>query len=503
MRLLPSYFERPLAPSGLTRRAFLKRSTAATTAVALAPGLRIAEPPILRRSTAQPKRVVVIGAGLAGLAAAYELSENGHDVMVLEAQSRPGGRIQTLRDPFADDHYAETAAVWVPNHHDYTNRYLELFDLPLKPLPQRNLGFVYHVGGQRIPLMGNPPTWPLDLTDEERQMGLRGLRQQYVQPVLAEGFEDAARADWSPSADLLAYDGMSLYDFFRHQGASDAAATLLGMANADAANGPRTVSALAILRSMALAREHRQTFRLAGGSDLLPRAFATELGSRIRYGSPVVRLEQDDTEARVTVNRHGYYETLTCDRVICALPFSVLRTIEVQPAFSDEKHAAIHEIAHTSVTRVYLQTHTRSWEAAGFSGGSLTDFSMYSFDFTFDQPGTRGILHGSFSGPAAWRMAAMDADERMAYGLEALERVFPGTAQHVEGGTTKAWDEDPWARGAYIFYRPGQMASLLPHMARPDGRFHFAGDQTSAWPGWQQGALESGNRAAREVHEAA
>jgi len=487
----------------LSRRDFLKRGSAATAALAVAPGLLTTPRQLLLKPTTAPQRVIVIGAGLAGLSAAYELAEAGHDVTVLEARSRPGGRIQTLRDPFADGHYAETAAVWVPNHHDYTNRYMEQFELPLEPLPTRNLGFVYHIGGHRIPLTGgSPPAFPLDFTPEEEEMGRRGMRQKYINEAIETGFEDAAAADWQPPASVAMYDEMSLMDFLRHRGASPDAAMLLSLSFSDAANGAETVSALAILRSIALAREHRQTFRLKGGSDLLPRAFAERLGTRIRYGSPVVRIEQTDAEAKVVLRRGDSHETLTADRVVCAIPFSVLRDIEVLPAFSPEKHSAIHDIAHASVSRVYLQTHTRYWEAQGLSGGSLTDFPMYSFDFTFDQPGTRGILHGSFSGRAAWQLDALSEDRRVRFGLDALEKVYPGAVEHFEGGVSKCWDEDPWARGAYIFYRPGQMTRFLPHMARPEGRIHFAGDQTSAWPGWQQGALESGNRAAKEVDEA-
>ena len=75
-------------------------------------------------------------------------------------------------------------------------------------------------------------------------------------------------------------------------------------------------------------------------------------------------------------------------------------------------------------------------------------------------------------------------------------------AENFEGGGSKCWDEDVWARGGYAWFRPGQMTSLLPHIAAAEGRVHFAGEHASAWPGWMQGALESGNRAAREVNDA-
>src|SRR6266852_9302386 len=83
---------------------------------------------------ASPKKVLVVGAGLAGLVAGYELTQAGHDVIILEAQLRPGGRVQTLREPFSDGLYAEAGAARIPDNHDLTLKYVKLFDLPLEPM---------------------------------------------------------------------------------------------------------------------------------------------------------------------------------------------------------------------------------------------------------------------------------------------------------------------------------------------------------------------------------
>ncbi|HEX8903220.1 MAG TPA: FAD-dependent oxidoreductase, partial [Longimicrobiaceae bacterium] len=79
----------------------------------------------------------------------------------------------------------------------------------------------------------------------------------------------------------------------------------------------------------------------------------------------------------------------------------------------------------------------------------------------------------------------------------------PRLARHFEHGTSYCWDADRWAIGDYAWFAPGEMRAFLPHLARPEGRIHFAGDHTSAWPGWMQGALDSGFRSAEEVHAAA
>ena len=140
----------------------------------------------------------------------------------------------------------------------------------------------------------------------------------------------------------------------------------------------------------------------------------------------------------------------------------------------------------------------------GLSGFALTDLPIADvYNLTVDQPGPRGILQSYSGGPQARGICALTESERVSFVLEQMEKVFPGMREHFEGGVSKCWDEDPWARGASSWYKPGQMSELWPHIARPEGRVHFAGDHTSAWIRWMQGALESGNRAAREVNEAA
>jgi monoamine oxidase len=127
---------------------------------------------------------------------------------------------------------------------------------------------------------------------------------------------------------------------------------------------------------------------------------------------------------------------------------------------------------------------------------------MWCLDATFGQRGVRGILESYMAGPAARQAAALGEEDRPASTLGDMEKVFPGIRAHYEGGTSYCWDQDPWAQGDYAWFKPGQVATLLPHLARAEGRVHFAGEHTSAWPGWMQGALASGYRAAQEVNAA-
>jgi monoamine oxidase len=95
-----------------------------------------------------------------------------------------------------------------------------------------------------------------------------------------------------------------------------------------------------------------------------------------------------------------------------------------------------------------------------------------------------------------------DDEARIRFIREHLDQVLPGLRENFEGGATKIWLDDPWARGAVAYPGPGQMIALIPHTARPEGRVHFAGEHTSPWNAWMQGAIESGLRAAREVNDA-
>lgn len=97
------------------------------------------------------------------------------------------------------------------------------------------------------------------------------------------------------------------------------------------------------------------------------------------------------------------------------------------------------------------------------------------------------------------KLAAMTAGERLSFTVSQIEMVHPAIRAYLEGGSSVCWDNQQWSRGAYAWFRPGEMSSLLRHIASPEGRIHFAGDHTSPAPGWMNGALQSGNRVAREV----
>ena len=483
----------------MRRREFLNAAAAAALAAWRSPPSSFRERGLQRRGP--PKRIIIVGAGLAGLSAAYELTQAGHHVTILEARTRPGGRVHTLRDPFPDGLYADAGAARVPNHHHFTIGYAERFGLTLDPF-EPDVSSVYYVRGRRMHVRpGQAVEWPFDLTPEQRRLGLRGMRQKYIRSAFGE-LGDVTDPKWPPAELLEKYDRMNRSDFWRSRGASAEAVALLSLGGID--DRVEAWSALFMLRNQALNQNFTHYSKIRGGTDLLPRAFATRLSDKIHYGSPVVKIEHRADGVTATFRQGAAYHTLQGDELICAVPFSVQKTIEVLPRFSVEKQRAIEQLPYLSGSKIFLQSSKRFWTEQGLSGFAITDLPIGQiWDATYGQPSTRGILQAFPISAHSRRVTAMSESDRMASALDDVERVFPGTREHFEGGLTKCWDEDPWARGASAFYRPGQFRSLHPHIARADGRVHFAGEHTSVWiDGWMQGALESGIRVAREVNDA-
>ena len=487
--------------SPVNRREFLQTSALGVASLA---ARRLdflpAGQPFLQSAGAPRKNVLVIGAGLAGLVAAHELTEGGHGVTLLEAATRPGGRVWTLREPFSDGLYAEAGAGRIPETHDLTLKYVKLFGLTLEPFYPNQGASLYYLRGKRIKLRPGEDLdlsqLPFDLTPEERRLGLDGLEEKYLDPALKE-LGNPGAPGWPPDS-VKKYDRMSWPEFLRSRGASPGAVELL-----TSLSGFEDDSALDFLRDDLGHRGAKRLTKIRGGNDLLPRAFAARLAERIRYGSPVVRIEQDAQGVRAVCLEAGSPQTHSADRMICAMPFSCLRRVEISPRFRPEKHAVIEQLYYDPVVRVFLQTRRRFWAAEGLSGFAETDHPMELWHPTFDQPGPRGILMAYLEDGLTRRVAAMPESERVRFGIEAVEKVHPGLRAHLEAATSLCWAEQPWARGAYTVFAPGQVTAWTALIRQPEGRVHFAGEHASSWPGWMQGALESGLRAAREVNEAA
>lgn len=488
----------------VNRRDFMRQSLLSAAALADWRTARMTTWQAASVRSGAAKKVIVIGAGLAGMAAAYELMQTGHEVTVLEARTRSGGRVWTLRDAFPAGLYAEAGATNVFDNHAWTLKYAKLLGVALDPMESTTGAALYHLNGKRLVLKpGQPVEWPLELKPDEKGLSRGALWTKYVVPVLKE-LGDVEAAGW-PSLALKRFDRMTFAEFLRQQGASLGAQAILRLGLADQlGEGAAAVSALNLLCEAAPRAAMKQAFSIRGGSDTLPKAFAAKLGDRIHYGLPVVKIDGLAQGVRVICSQAGMPQTFVADYLICALPFSVLRRVEVAPGFSPAKQQAIAQLGNTSVVRVFMQTRKRFWLDEGLSGSATTDLPlMTTYDKAHYLPGTRGMLEAYVAGEKARKLAALPANDRLNFTVKQMEQVFPALREHYEGGASVCWDNEEWTRGAYAWFKPGQMEAMLPHLANPEGRVHFAGDHTSPWPGWMNGALQSGHRAAGEVIQAA
>jgi len=189
---------------------------------------------------------------------------------------------------------------------------------------------------------------------------------------------------------------------------------------------------------------------------------------------------------------------MTADRILCAVPFSVLRNVELPASFAQRKLDIIRTLRYDTVSRVYLQAKKRSWEEKGLNGFALTNDAVEIWQPTWNQPGPRGILMTYNRPGQAERIAAMNQNERIASTLTKLGQWFPGLQENFERGASWCWNEEEWSRGAWSFVGPRDFVAA----SSPEGRIHFAGEHLSPWFSWMQGALDSGLRAVKEINEA-
>jgi len=258
------------------------------------------------------------------------------------------------------------------------------------------------------------------------------------------------------------------------------------------------VSALYVLRQYAMLRASTQRYKIGGGMDRLPGAMAASLAGIIRYNAPVIRVERQSTRFRVDYREGGAVRSVAAARVVFAVPASTMRQIEMKPGLSRLKEQAIDQLSYYDGVRFLLQVKRPFWKAAGLSGSARTDKATEIWDGVADHTASsRGILSATAAGS---RRAPGSASEvSLSTGIDLVADAFPAVRSEFEKGVVHRWSAEPWTRGAFAMYRPGQMTTLMPALAAAESGLHFAGEHTSSWTGWMEGAFESGERAAREV----
>ena len=456
----------------------------------------------LERIPQTPKRVVVIGAGMAGLVAAFELKRQGHEPLVLEAQNRVGGRVYTLRG-FAPGLYAEAGAMRIPRVHNLTMEYCELFGLKLQPFVMGNPNALVYMGGVRMTAAeadADPDRLPFDRAENERGRTAQAMWEDATADL--RGILD--REGWAAGWEHIRadYDQYSIQEFLELRGFSDGAIEM--WANLNFVEADLNTAFVEQVRED-LGKFYEDMFEIAGGTDLLADAFYPPLQEDIRFGAEVKAIDQDERSVTVHYKTETGRYSVTGDFAVCTLPFSVLRNVEVK-GMSRPKQKAIRQLQYSASTKILFQCRRRFWEDEGIVGGSTaTDLPVRRVVYpSHSDPGTqRGMLLASYTwGQDAARWGAMDDETRLEEALEDVAQIHPGVKDEFEIGASHAWYDDRWARGAFALFDPEQQTELQANIVAPEGRIHFAGEHCSLYHAWIQGSLESGIRAAKEIHEA-
>ena len=454
----------PLTPKQ-TRRHFLRAAGAAA----------LGAPLLFDRAFAIQRRrysCVVIGAGLSGLAAAHALKDAGWDVTVVEARKRNGGRVFSYGFDSNPELICELGAEWVGASHDRMQALCKDFDIKLNV-------HRFDASLLRDGVYKRPSEWRFSAKADAAFEKLRGEFKTYARAdkLRMDGYDWWTLLDelGFPEDDLLLRDLQDSTDFgesIRHVSAYVAAAEYFESSPAN-----------------------EMDFKMEGGNTRLVNALAASVGEdSIHTGAPVTEVRQ--RAGRVSVRAGG--RTFEADACVCTVPSRVLDKIVFDPPLPAAHREAAEQLQYARIVKNSVLFDERFWHEENFSVVSDVT-SHYYFHSTQSQPGKRGILCSYAVGEKADVLAAQGARRRtdiITRDLAPFDERAPALARSIE---SYAWQRDPYTRGAYAFYRPGQWFKLRPVLQRPHINVLFAGEHISDWQGFMEGAVVSGEEAAKAL----
>ncbi len=516
-----------------TRRQLLTRIGVAAGSVAMyqamtrmghATGTDFKEPPNL--SGAPPgTSVLVLGAGLAGMLAAYELRRAGYSVRVLEFQERSGGRNYTLRGGdtltelggatqkvgFAPGNYINPGPWRIPYHHQAILHYCKAFGVALEPFIELNYNSYLHntnaFGGvpQRYRHVAG------DFTGQTAELLSKAINQGKLDEEVSPG----------ERADLLT--SMQIWGLLDHTGAytPTLASMRRGFAR-DPRGGPDGApipsdplprseimkSGFAQHLSFHMLNDLQTTmFQPVGGMDMIGRAFARQVNDLVTHNVRVRAIQQDQSGVTVSYedrSQGGAVTQVHADYCVCTIPLPVLNQLEVQ--VSQQMQAAIAAVPYASSVKVGLEFKRRFWEEDEqiYGGITFTDMpvSVMSYPSHGYFSGGPAVMLGAYMfGPAAYDFAGMTPEERVRQAVLQGTKIHKQYPDEFSNGVGVAWSRMPWTLGCCSTWSEETRRTHYKTLTTMEGRVVLAGEHASHVGCWQEGALVSAVSAITQLHQ--
>lgn len=482
-----------------TRRELLR--DAGVAAVGLSALGRLAAP---ARAATSPGSVVIVGAGLAGLTAAYRLKQAGVTAEVHEASNRIGGRCWTLRGVFDENQLAEHGGELIDQGHGQIRNLVQELGLDLD-----NLLAAEANGTEQT-------NWVDDArySYEEATNDIKAAWQKIHKDVSAASYPTLFD-NFTPRGFEL--DHISIVDWINETfegGIESKIGQLLDVAyNIEYGAESAQQSSLNLLYLLAYSGQGQfrvfgpsnEKYHVRGGNDQIPQRLAARLGGQITTGSALVAVKQTSSGRwELTFEQGSARKTVTADRVVLALPFSIIRaSVDFKKAgWEPLKVTAIREMGMGTNSKLHLQFTGRPWRPQGFNGETFSDRGYQNtWEVTRAQPGSSGILVDYTGGDIGASFGSGTPSSRAQEFLAQVEPVLPGVTEAWNGkATIDFWTGYEWTRGSYSYWKVGQYTKFAGMEGRRQGTCHFAGEHTSIdFQGYLNGAVETGERAADEI----
>lgn len=448
-----------------SRRAFLRQSAF------IAGGVALSSESLVTFHIGQKPKVVIIGAGFSGLAAAYQLCKSGSEVIVLESRNRIGGRVFShLIDP-KEKLTIELGAEWVGNSHQRVRALCEEMNLVLEN-NQFDTHLIYRNQYSRKSEWDFSENWKTKF-------------RQLMTDFKAMHDDDKNKLDQLDWWRYLVNNGCEGKDLVLRE--------LLD--STDFGESNRHVSAFIAMATFSESSEKNEMdLKIKGGNGLLAQKLAEKIGrENILTEHTVSRIVQGD---KVTV----YCENgkrFEADKIICSIPTFAMQKINWEPGLPIEKIAAINELQYARINKNALQFNNRFWKDESFD--LITDQTPhYFYHATKNQPSKKGVLISYTIGDKAALIANQDDKWKADMIAQTLQPHFGNVKSILEKQANYYWGEDRYSQGAYAMYGVNQWNRLRPALQKSFLHCAFAGEHLADWQGFMEGAINTGEAAAEE-----